>query len=383
MPDYIPEIRDRVRKQRDEIIVFLKDFIETNSYSRNSEGINRAGEMVYEKMPDGLVRDVTTDRNGVNHHLYSTSAQKDGSNLAIVGHIDTVFPPDSVFQKFTESDGRLHGPGISDMKSGVAVIIYALRILDDMKLLDSVPLRCLINGDEEIGSPSSRPMIRKLAKWASYGLVFECAGLGGEVVSARRGIRRFALTVTGEAHHAGVWEGPKVSAILELSRMIMALEALNDREKRVSLNVGKISGGTASNVIPDLAKASFEFRFWDGKIEEEIIKQINEIVDNPENKECSATINCHHRRPAACAIDGADRLYSLVSKTAGELDQEIGKEMRGGTSDANFLIDGGVPALDGMGPIGDMDHSLEEYVLKESLFERIELTALLMTKLRI
>ncbi|MEE8546633.1 MAG: M20/M25/M40 family metallo-hydrolase, partial [bacterium] len=143
------------------------------------------------------------------------------------------------------------------------------------------------------------------------------------------------------------------------------------------------SGGTASNVIPDLAKASFEFRFWDGKIEEEIIKRINEIVDNPENKECSATINCHHRRPAACAIDGADRLYSLVSKTAGELDQEIGKEMRGGTSDANFLIDGGVPALDGMGPIGDMDHSLEEYILKDSLFERIELTALLMTKLRV
>jgi glutamate carboxypeptidase len=383
MSGYIPEIRDRVRKQRDEIVAFLKDFIETNSYSRNSEGINLVGEMVYEKMPDGLVCDVTTDRNGVNHHLYSTGTQRDGSNLAVVGHIDTVFPPDSVFQKFTDSDGRLHGPGISDMKSGVTVIIYALRILDDMKLLDSVPLRCLINGDEEIGSPSSRPLIRKLAKWASYGLVFECAGLGGEVVSARRGIRRFALTVTGEAHHAGVWEGPKASAILELSRMIMALEALNNSEKRVSLNVGKISGGTASNVIPDLAKASFEFRFWDGKIEEEIITRINEIVDNPENKECSATINCHHRRPAACAIDGADRLYSLVSKTAGELDQEIGKEMRGGTSDANFLIDGGVPALDGMGPIGDMDHSLEEYILKESLFERIELTALLMTKLRV
>lgn len=381
MPDYIPEIRDRVRKQRDEILDFLKNFIETNSYSRNSEGINQVGEMVLEKMPGGLDHDVTIDRNGVNHHFFSTGAEKNGGNLALVGHIDTVFPPDSVFQKFADSDGRLHGPGISDMKSGVAVIIYALRILDDMKLLDSVPVRCLINGDEEIGSPNSRPLIRKVAKWASYGLVFECAGLGGEVVSARRGIRRFALTVTGEAHHAGVWKGPKASAVLELSRMIMALEALNDREKKVSLNVGKISGGTASNVIPDLARASFEFRFWDRETENKILGKIKEIVDNPENPECSATIKCHHRRPAAGVICGADRLYSMVRKTARELDQKMGKEMRGGTSDANFLIDAGVPTLDGMGPIGDMDHSLEEYILKESLFERIELTALLMTKL--
>ncbi|MFV1957398.1 MAG: M20 family metallopeptidase [bacterium] len=383
MPDFIPEIRERVRKQRDEIASFLKDFIETNSYSRNFEGINRVGEMVYEKMPHRLDHAITTDRNGVNHHVYSTGAQGDGRNLALVGHIDTVFPPDSVFQKFADSDGRLHGPGISDMKSGVAVIVYALRVLDDMKLLDSIPVRCLINGDEEIGSPNSRPLIRKLARWASYGLVFECAGLKGEVVSARRGIRRFALTVTGEAHHAGVWKGPKASAVLELSRMIMALEALNDREKKVSLNVGKISGGTASNVIPDLARASFEFRFWDKETENEVLGKIKEIVDNPENPECYATIKCHHRRPAAGAINGADRLYSLVSRTAGELDQEMEQEMRGGASDANFLIDAGVPALDGMGPIGDMDHSLEEYILKESLFERIELTALLMTKLRL
>jgi glutamate carboxypeptidase len=267
------------------------------------------------------------------------------------------------------------------MKSGVAVIVYALRILEELNILGSIPIKCLINGDEEIGSPHSRPIIKELSKWASYGLVFEGGGLGGEVVHARRGIRRFKLTVTGQAHHAGVWKGPKASAILELSQMIMALESLNDKDGNVTLNVGKISGGTATNVIAELAEASFEFRFWDGEAEKKVLNKIKEIVDNPDNPECSARINCHHKRPAGCPVDGTERLYDLVRKTAEELEQPIGRERRGGTSDANFLMDEGIPTLDGMGPVGDLDHSLDEYSLKESLFERIELLALLLTRI--
>jgi len=211
-----------------------------------------------------------------------------------------------------------------------------------------------------------------------YGLVFECGGLEGEVVKARRGIRRYKLTVSGKARHAGVKEGPKASAIMELSSMILALEALNDVKSGVSINVGRISGGTVTNMVPDHAEAYFEFRFWNRTTEEKTLEEIKSIIETPVNPGCHAVIECHHQRPAGCPVEGTDEIYRAVLKAARALEQEVGQEKRGGTSDANFLTDEGVPTLDGMGPIGDLDHSEDEYILKESLFERISLTALLL-----
>jgi glutamate carboxypeptidase len=380
MSDLIPEIRKRVDSRRQEILAFLEELVSINSYSRNHEGINQAGELVRRNMPRRLKHRITKDRNGVNHHLFSTGTVSAGWNLALVGHVDTVFPPDAESRRYEVTGDRVFGAGITDMKAGVVVIIHALRILDEMGMLKSIPVRCLINGDEEIGSTHSQPIIKELAKWASFGLVFEGGGRGGEVVYARRGIRRFKLTITGEAQHAGVWDGPKASAILELSRMVQSLEALNDSEGGISLNVGKISGGTTTNVIPDLAAASFEYRFWDGEAEKKTLDRINEIVKNTKNPLTSATVNCHHRRPAGCPVDGTDRLYNMVRDTAAELGQKVEKERRGGTSDANFLVDGGVPTLDGMGPSGALDHSSEECIIRDSLFERTELLAYLMAK---
>jgi len=380
MDDLVREIRGKVQSRHREILASLEEVVSINSYSRNYEGINFAGELVRKNMPESLHHQITTDRNGVNHHLFLTGVEQVGLNLVLLGHVDTVFPPESESRRYEETTNRIFGAGITDMKAGVVVIIHALRILDEMGLLASIPVKCLINGDEEIGSTHSRPMIKELAKWASFGLVFEGGGRGGEVVYARRGIRRFKLTVTGEAQHAGVWEGPKASAILELARMVQSLEALNDREGGISLNVGKISGGTTTNVIPDLATASFEYRFWDGDAEKKALGRINEIVKNPENPMTGATVNCHHHRPAGCPLEGTEELYDMVSKTALELGQKVEKERRGGTSDANFLVDGGVPTLDGMGPSGALDHSSEECIIRDSLFERTELLALLMAR---
>lgn len=380
MDNLVLAIRERVFDRHKEALTLLEEMVSINSYSRNYKGINLVGDLVRRNMPGNLQHQTSTDRNGVDHHLFQTGVQKDGRNLVLLGHVDTVFPPDADSRKFEETQDRIFGAGITDMKAGVAVIVCALNILDEMDLLKSAPVKCLINGDEEIGSPHAKPMIKELARWASFGLVFEGGGRGGEVVYARRGIRRFKLTVTGEAQHAGVWEGPKASAILELSHMVQALEALNDSDRGISLNVGKISGGTTTNVIPDLATASFEFRFWDGDAEKDTLQRINEIVNNPANRMTSASVNCHHRRPAGCPIDGTDRLYEMVRETAGELGQKVEKERRGGTSDANFLIDGGVPTLDGMGPSGALDHSSEECIIRDSLFERIELLVLLMAR---
>ena len=380
MRELAQSIKEIVDSRREEILDFLSDLVAINSYSRNYAGINRAGELVHKRMPETLDRQVTVDSNGVNHHLFSTGVEGPGRNLVLVGHIDTVFPPEKASRAFEIVGDRVFGAGVTDMKAGVVVIVSALRILDELGLLSQVSLKCLINGDEEIGSPHSHPLIGELARWADFGLVFEGGGRENEVVYARRGIRRYKLTVTGEAHHAGVWEGPKASAILELSSMIQALESLNDQQTGVSLNVGKISGGTTTNVIPDLATASFEFRFWDEAAERITVQRIEAIVDAPGNPECQASLKCHHQRPAGSPVDGTEDLYQVVLDAAADLGQEVGREKRGGTSDANFLIQGGVPTLDGMGPAGALDHSTEECILTESLFERVQLTALLIAK---
>jgi glutamate carboxypeptidase len=373
-------VRDKVNSRREEILAFLEELVSINSYSRNYDGINRAGALVHKIIPETLTHQAVIDRNGVNHHLYSSGIEEPGKNLVLVGHTDTVFPPGTDSRAFEIVGSRTFGAGVTDMKAGVVVIVCALRILDELDLLLTSPIKCLINGDEEIGSPHSRPVIGELAQWADWGLVFEGGGSNNEVVYARRGIRRYKLTVTGEAHHAGVFKGHKASAILELSNMIRALEDLNDKQGGVSLNVGKISGGTTTNVIPDLATASFEFRFWDQDAESRTLDMIRSIAAHPANPGCQASLKCHHQRPAGSPVEGTDELYAMVQDTAEDLDQQVDKERRGGTSDANFLIAGGVPTLDGMGPAGALDHSSQECILTESLFERVQLTTLLIAK---
>lgn len=380
MENLAASVKKAVDTKRQEIISFLKELVQVNTYSGNPEGINHAGEIVASGMPDRLSHRVVNDYKGVNHHIY-INPEPAGQPIVIVGHLDTVFPPDSDFQDFTESDEKLLGPGTADMKGGITVMVYALQILEEFNLLENIPLRCLINGDEELGSPSSYNVIRDLAQGASYGLVFECGGLEGEVVKARRGIRRYKLSVTGKARHAGVKDEQKASAIVEISQMVLAIEALNDFENGISINVGRIEGGTVTNMVPDQAAAYFEFRFWNRETEEEVLQKIKEIVDKPVNPECTAIIECDHRRPAGCPVDGTDHVFKMVKAAAKELGQKVGQESRGGTSDANFLTDEGIPTLDGMGPVGDMDHSPDEYIVKESLFERIALTAVLLHKL--
>lgn len=380
MENLAVRIREAVDGRRSEIRDFLKELVEINTYSRNPEGLNRAGELVVSRMPGRVSHGQINDNKGINHHVF-TNNDASGGPVVIVGHLDTVFPPDSRFADFTESEDRYSGPGTSDMKGGIVVMVYALRVLEELDLLADIPLKCLINSDEEIGSPFSHNLISDLAVGAMYGLVFECGGLKGEVVKARRGIRRYKLTVSGKARHAGVKEGPKASAILELSSMILALEALNDAGNGISINVGRISGGTVTNMVPDHAEANFEFRFWNRATEEKIIEKIKAIIDNPTTPGCRAVIKCHHKRPAGCPVAGTDKIYRAVLEAARALGQKVGQEKRGGTSDANFLTDEGVRTLDGMGPIGDLDHSPDEYILKESLYERISLTALLLHKL--
>jgi len=358
----------------------FREMVLINSHSANTAGINKVGDLAVSRMPELLNRRVHTDENGVNHHIFTGAAPGSG-HVLLVGHLDTVFPVESPFNYFEEREDRVHGPGTIDMKGGVVVIIEALRVLDALGLLEKVPLKCLFNGDEEVGSPRSQTLVRELGEGALSALLFEAGGPDNQVVIGRRGVVRYKLTATGQARHAGVKEGPKASAIVELSRLILALEALNDLSRGISINVGVISGGIANNIVPDLAQATFEFRFRQPEVEKEVVARIQELAASVTTPGCGASFEVHHRRPCMVPVPGTDELVRNLQEAARLLGKKVETEHRGGASDGNFLSEMGVPVVDGLGPAGDMDHSDKEYAVTETVFERIELTALLLARL--
>jgi glutamate carboxypeptidase len=373
-------IRERAAFGRDQSLELLETLVKVNSYWGHCAGVNQVGDLVLDQIPYSVKQEVSTDGNGVRHHLL-TAPSPEKKKILLVGHLDTVFPPESEATPFAVNDGRIVGPGTADMKGGIVVMVQALRILEDLGLLERIPLKILMNGDEEVGSPFSSEMVRDLAAEASCGLIFECGGLDNQVVTARRGVIRFNLTATGQARHAGVKEGPKASAIVELAQMVLALEELNDSDRGISINVGTIQGGEANNIVPDLAKATFEFRFRDSEAEKEILEKVEAIVSSVTTPGCGAALDTLHRRPCMVSVPGSEELVSTLMEVAAELGQSVTAEERGGASDGNFLPEMGVPVIDGLGPVGDMDHSAEEYIVEQSLFERIELTALLLVRL--
>ncbi len=373
-------ISECVVSTRDQTLALLKSLVQVNSYWGNPNGVNQVGDMVFDRIPYSVKQEVATDGNGVRHHSLTGPCPEKGKIL-LVGHLDTVFPPDSESTPFDVREGRIAGPGTADMKGGIVVMVQALRILDELGFLDQIPFQCLLNGDEEVGSPFSSKMIRDQGSGAACGLIFECGGLENQVVTARRGVIRFDLTVSGQARHAGVKEGPKASAIVELARMVLALEELNDHERGIAINVGTIKGGIANNIVPDLARATFEFRFREEGAEKEILERIDGIVSSVATPGCSASLKSLHRRPCMVQVPGTEKLLATLTEAADALGQTVRTEDRGGASDGNFLSEMGVPVIDGLGPVGDLDHSPEEYILEQSLYDRIELTALLLCKL--
>ncbi|MDF1536829.1 MAG: M20 family metallopeptidase [bacterium] len=375
-----PEIRDRAGALRVESLDLLESLVRVNSHSAHPEGINRVGQLVLDSLPASMSVTFAADGNGVRHHVAAGPCGRE-EKILLVGHLDTVFPYRGTGEPFETGGGRVVGPGTADMKGGVVVMIQALKILDGLGLLDRVPIRCLFNGDEEVGSPFSSRMVRELGKNASCGLVFEAGGLGNQLVTSRRGVIRYDLTCTGKARHAGVKEGPKASAIVEMARLILALEELNDQERGVSINVGTVKGGVANNIVPDQAQARFEFRFRDPDTEREILARFDEIVKSVSTPGCGARMDLLHRRPGMVPTPATDELVTVVLDAAGELGQSVVTQSRGGASDGNFLTEMGVPVIDGLGPVGDLDHSADEYIVEQSLHDRIALTALLLCKL--
>jgi len=375
------KVKKAVESFQDDLLTLLDKIVAINSYSYNIQGVAQVARELSRSLPSPL--NLESSKSSHDEVVWiCRHGPPDELPVLLVGHLDTVFPPGSFDSGVVAHGPHLLGPGIADMKGGVVVIWGALWVLDRLGFLPRISLILALNGDEEIGSPSSAQKLGELARTCRLGLVFECGGPEGSVVTSRRGLDRYRLEIHGEAGHSGTHQGAKESAVVELAQQILKLEALNDPKSGISLNVGRVKGGTAVNIIPAEAEAELEVRFFKEQKGDEIEKRIRTMVGSTPQSKLKNILTKRHGRPAMACTPAISHLYQAAARIAKKIDLELPEEARGGASDANFLAATNLPTLDGLGPVGEMDHSKNERILKNSLFQRVELLVHLLWDLR-
>ncbi len=294
--------------------------------------------------------------------------------LLLLGHFDTVYDVGTIeSMPWREQNGRLYGPGIFDMKSGIAQMMFALAALREVLGVLPRPVKVLLVSDEEGGSDSSRAITESLAKQCAAVLVCEPSGPGGALKTARKGVGSFTVKVTGRASHSGLDFEKGQSAILELAHQILAISQMTDLERGTTLNVGVIRGGTRTNVVAAEAVAEVDLRIAhksDGAVMERKIRRLR-----PVNRKCKLEVEGGINRPPLERTKQVVTLFELARKIAGDLGFTLEEIAVGGGSDGNFTAGIGVPTLDGLGAVGEGAHAPHESVVAAELSRRAVLLA--------
>jgi glutamate carboxypeptidase len=302
--------------------------------------------------------------------------------LLLTGHMDTVFPADHTFQASRWLDDEtLNGPGVADMKGGIAVILAALKAFEGSAAASGVGYDVLLNSDEETGSLASAPLIAELAAGKLAALTYEPAALpDGTLAGARGGSGNYSLIVTGKSAHAGRNPQDGRNAVVAAAALALGLKALE--RPGLSINPAKIEGGSANNVVPDHAVLRFNIRPMETELAEWFEKQIKQLIETV-TKEHDVFIHRHGgiSRPPKPLTPPAERLFELVRDCGAALGQSIRWQSSGGVCDGNNIAACGVPVVDTMGVRGGSIHSPDEFLIVPSLAERAQLSALVLHRL--
>lgn len=307
--------------------------------------------------------------------------QADHIDVMLIGHMDTVFPVGTAAARpMTHDDERAYGPGVSDMKSGLLSVVYALRDLDPTAL-DALSICVCMNPDEEIGSLHSETWLKSVAINAKHVLVAEAARADGSLVKARKGMARYRLSFHGKAAHAGNEPQNGRSAITEMAHWILAINAMTDFESGTTLNAGVVSGGAGANIVPDFAEVVVDVRFWDNDEYAAVDAQIRTLIETPFIDGVTITVEREAHKPSMVPSPQTEVLMAQVEAVGKELGIDITWQAVGGGSDANLTAVLGIPTLDGLGPIGAGFHSEDEWLDLASIEPRIRLLQQVLVKI--
>lgn len=388
---------DFIREQEQHMIQLTHDWSAVNSGSYHMEGLAKMAKVLSdnfswlggaeEKIP--LVPQSKVLDNGkmaeipLGKALRIRKRPEAPLQVLLAGHMDTVFAASDSFQmpEFLE-DGVLRGPGVADLKGGLVVMLKALEALEKSPWADSIGWEVLINPDEEIGSPGSAPLFVEAAGRCKIGLVYEPSLPDGTLVAGRKGSGNFTVLVRGRAAHAGREFDKGRNAVAMLAKIAIALHGLNTQLPGVTLNVARIRGGEALNVVPDTATLGFNVRMQTTQEQEWLKSKIEEIMMSFRGRnDYSVELYGGFTRPPKPVSDGIAQMQEMLASCGNMLGIPIGWQDTGGCCDGNNLAAAGLPNIDTLGVRGGNIHSDKEYVLLDSLVERARLSALLLMRL--
>jgi glutamate carboxypeptidase len=367
------------REEEPQLLRFLKTLVECESPSHDKAAVDACLDLIAERLEwlDGHVKihRQKTAGNLLEARFGPHKTAKNGvRRVMLLGHADTVWPVGTLkTMTWRESDGKIYGPGVLDMKAGIAMGVTAIELLLDTGLA-ATEIVLLISGDEETGSHCSRALIEKTASECDAVLVLEPAQ-GLAVKTARKGVGHFHLKVEGVAAHAGVDFARGHSAILELARQIERLSAWSDFERGITVNAGVVQGGSASNVVAATATAEIDLRVVKAADGPRMEKRFRAL--KPFDKYCTLSVEGGMNRPPMERKRGTVRLYQQARALAADLGVALEEAATGGGSDGNFTAALGVATLDGLGAVGEGAHALHEQIVAAELAPRTALLAAL------
>jgi glutamate carboxypeptidase len=378
------EWRERLRyfeRCQDQIVETIRELAEIESPSDNKPAVDRIARLLASKFK-ALGGRSQFHRNSefggslqVDFSALPKGAAENHKPLLLLGHYDTVYPLGTLANMPCKiEDSRLHGPGVLDMKSGIALMLFAIEALQTWYKAMPRPVTVFLVSDEEIGSHSSRKITEALAKKSAGVLVLEpAAGLRGAVKTARKGVGEYSLRVKGIAAHAGLDPGKGHSAILELARQIAVIAKLNNLREGVSINPGVIEGGTRTNVIAAEASVRIDVRIKNAKQAAAIDRKLRSL--KPFDRHCKLEISGGINRMPMERTAGVAALYKKAQTIASQVNWKLDEAAVGGGSDGNFTAGMGIPTLDGLGGVGEGAHAVHEHIVISELPRRALLLA--------
>jgi glutamate carboxypeptidase len=375
-------LRTRLEAAEPAFLADLERLVNLDCGSYTRDGVNEVatwvaafltrlgGEVTRHPDPDGVLGDT------VEAVFRGDPA---GPRALLVGHMDTVFPEGTATERpFTIENGIARGPGVTDMKSGLLTLLHGLEAALAAGALPFERLTVIANPDEEIGSPSSTPHIERVARASDVAFSLECARANGDIVSSRKGTGDYVITVHGRAAHAGVEPEKGRSAILAAAHLVVELHGLTGRWPGVTCNVGVIEGGSRPNVVAERTVLQVDLRAVERASMEAADAAIRALAAAPAVADVTIEVDLRHRHWPMEKLPRSGQLVALTQELAAGLGFEVRDAATGGASDANTTSGLGVPSLDGLGPIGGMDHSPEEWLDAASIVPRTTLFAALL-----
>ena len=366
------------QRQR-QMVETIRELVEIESPSDNKQAVDRIAAILSTKFEALGGRTQLHHSNDFGDSLQIDFASRPGSPhqkpVLLLGHYDTVYPLGTLAGMPCKiEDGRLRGPGVLDMKSGIALMLHAIEALKDWHGVLPRPVTVFLVSDEEVGSYSSRKITEALAKDSAGVLVLEpAAGLRGAVKTARKGVGEYTLRAKGVAAHAGLDPGKGHSAIVELARQIAVLARLTKLRQGLSVNPGVIEGGTRTNVIAAEATLGIDVRIKSAKQAAGIDHKLRSL--KPFDKHCKIEMTGGINRLPMERTTGVAALYKKAAEIAREVGWKLEEAAVGGGSDGNFTAGMGIPTLDGMGGVGEGAHAVHEFIVISELPRRAFLLA--------